>query len=75
MRETRQHLASLERDDPQPSLPMEADVTLDKKTRNRMDYVEEDRAISGDSSPAQVDLDPICLTRFHQTSGSSLFKE
>ena len=64
MKETRQRSASPEQHARQPRLPMEADVTSDTKTRNRMKDVEARRVISGDNSSAEVDPDPICLTSF-----------
>ena len=44
---------------------MEADVTANKMTRKRMEDVAAERLISGDnSSPQQVDTDPICRIIF-----------
>ena len=48
---------------------MEADdVTSDNKTRKRTEEAASDRVMCGDSSSAQVDHDPICLTSFGDDS-------
>ena len=47
---------------------MEADIKPDTKTRKRMENVAADRVMSGDSSSAQVDPDPMCLTSFGDDS-------
>ena len=67
MRATYQRSASLEQDDRQPRLAMEADVTADKKTRKRTEgAAAEDRVKHvGDSSFAnQDDRGQICLSSF-----------
>ena len=63
-RETNRRLAGLVHRAQQPRLATEADVKSDTKTRKRTEDVAADRMISGDNSSAQVDPDPICLTRF-----------
>ena len=55
-RETNQRLAGLEHDIQQPRLAMETDVISEKKTRKRTEDAVADRAMSRDSSLAQVDL-------------------
>ena len=67
-RETTKRSESLGQDARQPRLAMEADVTSDKKTRNRMEDDAPGRMISGDNSSVEVDLDPICLTSFGDDS-------
>ena len=63
--EPRQRSASLEQDARQPCLGIEADVTSEKKTRNRTEgAAAAERVISGDNSSPQVDTDPIRLTSF-----------
>ena len=47
---------------------MEADVTSEKKTRKRTEDTAADQVISGNSSSAQVDHDPMCLTSFGDDS-------
>ena len=47
---------------------MEADIKPDTKTRKRMENVAADRVMSGDSSSAPVDPDPMCLTSFGDDS-------
>ena len=68
MNETSQRSTSLEQDVRQSRLAMEADVTSDTKTRNRMEDVAVERVISGDSSSAEVDPDPMLLTSFGDDS-------
>ena len=58
MRATKQRLAGLEQEARQSRLATEADVTSDKKTRNRMEGVAADRAISEDSLSAQIESRP-----------------
>ena len=72
-RESRQHSANLEHDDArQPRLAMRADLKPDKKTRKRMEgAAAAERVMSGDNSSAQVDTDPIRLTRFGNESARS----
>ena len=43
---------------------MEADVTSDEKIPERTKDAAADRVISGDSTSAQVDHYPMCLTSF-----------
>ena len=51
---------------------MKAEVKPDKKTRKRMEgAAAADRVISRDDSSAQVDTDPIRLTRFGNDSARS----
>ena len=64
IRETRQRLAGFEHNARQPRLAMEADVKPDTKTRKRPEHAAADRVMIGDSSSAQVDSDPMCLTSF-----------
>ena len=68
MRATKQRLAGLEQEAPQPHLVTEAYVPVDTKTRKRMEDVAAERVISGDDSSAQVDTDPMCLTSFGDDS-------
>ena len=63
-RETNQRLAGLKHDTRQPRLAMETDVISEKKTRKRTEDAVADRAMSRDSSFAQVDHDAMCLTSF-----------
>ena len=63
-RETNQCLAGLEDDTRQPRLAMETDVMSKKKTRKRTEDAVADRAMSRDSSFAQVDHDAMCLISF-----------
>ena len=72
MRETNRRLAGLLHGAQQSRLAMEADVKSDTKTRNRMGDVAADRVISGDSSSAQLDPDPMCVTRFGDDSTEPL---
>ena len=64
MRATNQRSAGPEHDARQPLLAMEADVTLDSKTRKRTKDAAADRVICGGNSSVQVDPDPMCLTSF-----------
>ena len=78
MKRINQRLASLEQDARQPHLAMEADVTADKKTRERTEGAATAvQAKHGDSwSASQVDPNPKGSTAsvIHWTFGSSLFK-
>ena len=72
-RETRHRSASLEKGAWQSGLAMEADVTSDKKTRNRTEDVAAERVISGDNCSAnQVDPDQMCRTSFGDDSTGPL---
>ena len=64
IRDTRQRLAGLQNDAWPPLLAVEADVTSDNKTRKLTEDAAVDRVMSKDSSSAQVDHDPMCLTSF-----------
>ena len=68
MRATDNRLVGLEQDARHPRLIMEADVPSDRKTRKRTEDAAAYRTISGDSSSAQVDPDPMCLTSFGDDS-------
>ena len=69
MRRADQRTASLEQNARQPRLAMEADVTIDAKTRKRTEgAAAAERVISGDNSSAQVDTYPIHLTSFGDDS-------
>ncbi|CAM9095002.1 unnamed protein product [Ascophyllum nodosum] len=74
MRKARQRLAGLEQDARRSRLSMEADVSADRKTRKRTEgAASADRAKHiGDSSSAQVDPDPMCLTSFGDDSIETL---
>ena len=72
-RETNQRLAGLEHEARQSRLAQEVDVKPDTKTDKRTEDAEEaDREISGDSSSAQADSDPMCLTSFGDDSTKPL---
>ena len=68
LKATNQRSAGLEQDARQPRLTLEADVTSDKKTRKRTEDAAADRVMSGDSSSAQVDPNPMYLTSFGDDS-------
>ena len=70
--QTRQRSARLEQESRQPRLAKEAYVKSDTTTCKRMENVPADRVISGNSSSAQVDPDPMCLTSFGDNSTEPL---
>ena len=67
-RETNRCLAGMLHGAQQPRLAKEVDVLPDTKTRKRMEDDAAERVISGDSSSAQLDSNPMCLTSFGDDS-------